>query len=202
MARHSATASTRMAAAAIAVVCSLSGCGGGGAKSPAGPSAPTETDFQEPAIHRAPLSGGGEITLRFVAFHPARGARLVADKGAYVSVQYEMPRRAVLVSAAGDAWDGTKPLQTSFMSSSILFALPLCPSDVPLSRTDQFGRAAHPRFEFPRPGDPDVPYVRVRIWVTDWPHGCESNLPAAPIAQIQASTPTLTAIERVAWRRP
>ena len=188
-------------AAAFAVLCTLAGCGGG-ARSPAGPSATAGGEFQEPATHRAPMPGGGEITLRFVAFHPARGARLVVDQGAYVSVQLEMPRRAVLVSAAGDAWDGNAPLQTSFMSSNILFALPVCPSDVPLSRTDQFGRQAHPNFEFPRRGDPDVPFVRVRIWVTDWPHGCEGNLPMPPIAQIQASTPTLTAIEHVGWRRP
>jgi hypothetical protein len=195
-------ASKWTAAAGIAVACSLSGCGGAGSKSPAAPSATTDNDFQEPATHRAPLPGGGEITLRFVAFHPGRGARLVADQGAYVSVHWEMPRQAVLVSVAGDAWDGTNPLQASFMSSNILFALPLCPSDVPVSRTDQLGRAAHPQFEFPRRGDPDVPFVRVRIWVTDWPHGCEGNMPMPPCAQIQASTPTLTAFERVAWRRP
>lgn len=200
----SGTASKWTAAAAIGIVCSLAGCGGAASRSPAGPSATTESDFPEPATHRAPLPGGGEIALRFVAFHPARGARLIAGQGAYVSVHFEMPKRAVLVSAAGDAWDGTKPLETSFMSSAILFALPVCPSDPPalLSRTDQFGRQAHPRFEFPRAGDPDVPFVRVRLWVTDWPYGCEGNLPAAPIAQIQASAPTLTAIERVAWRRP
>ena len=198
---NSTMASKWTAATAIAAVCSLSGCGGG-PKSPAGPSVVTESGFTEPATHRAPLPGGGEITLRFVAFHPERGARLVADKGAYVSVQWEMPRRPVLVSAAGDAWDGTNPLQTSFMSSNILFALPVCGSDGLLNRTDQFGRAAHPRFEFPRRGDPDVPFVRVRLWVTDWPHGCEGPMPIPPIAQIQASTPTLTAIERVAWRRP
>ena len=198
---HSATASRWAAVAVIALACGASGCGGG-ASTPAGPSALTAEEFPEPMTHRAPMPGGGEITLRFVAFHPARGARLVVDQGAYVSVQYEMPRRAVLVSAAGDAWDGTNPVQTSFMSSNILFALPVCVSDAPLSRTDQFGRQAHPQFEFPRRGDPDVPFVRVRIWVTDWPHGCEGNLPMPPIAQIQASTPTLTAIERVAWRRP
>lgn len=200
---QSRTASKWTAVATVGIVCSLAGCGGAASRSPAGPSAPTE-DFPEPATHRAPLPGGGEIALRFVAFHPARGGRLIPDKGAYVSVHFEMPRRAVLVSAAGDAWDGTKPIATSFMSSNILFALPVCPSDPPamLSRTDQFGRAAHPNFEFPRAGDPDVPFVRVRIWVTDWPYGCEGNLPRVPITEIQASAPTLTAIERVAWRRP
>src|SRR5687768_8526158 len=123
MAMHAVTDSRWAAAAAIAMVCWVSGCGG--ARTPSGPSATTEGEFQEPVTHRAPMPGGGEITLRFVAFHPARGARLVADQGAYVSVQYEMPRRAVLVSAAGDAWDGTNPVQTSFMSSNILFALPV-----------------------------------------------------------------------------
>ena len=197
------TASKWTAAAAITIACSLSGCGAG-AVSPAAPSGTAESDFPEPATHRAALPDGGEIVLRFVEFHPARGARLVADQGAYVSVHFEMPKRAVLVSAAGDAWDGARPLATSFMSSNILFALPVCPSDSPalLSRTDQFGRRPDPRFVVPRPGDPDVPFVRVRLWVTDWPYGCEGNLPAPPIAQIQASEPTLTAIERVAWRRP
>lgn len=201
MVMHSATVSKWTAAAGIAIACGLAGCGGGSA-SPAAPSATTGTEFQDPATHRAPLPGGGELSLRFVSFHPARGARLVADKGAYVSVQWEMPRRAVLVSAAGDAWDGTRSLQTSFMSSNILFALPVCPSDGLLTRTDQFGRAAHPQFVFPRPTDPDVPFVRVRIWVTDWPHGCDGPMPTPPIAEIQASTPTLMVVERVAWRRP
>src|SRR5688500_6257116 len=124
MAMHAATTSKWAPAAAIAVLCSLSGCGGAGARSPAGPSPTPESDFQDPITHRAPLPGGGEIALRFTAFHPGRGTRLVANQGAYVTVQWEMPRRAVLVSAAGDGWDGANPIQTSFMSSNILFLLP------------------------------------------------------------------------------
>lgn len=178
----------------------LAACGGQG--SPAAPSGVAET-FADPAGHRAPLPGGGEITLQFVGFHPARGARLENGRGAYVTARYELPRRPMLVSAAGDAWSGSAPLSASFMSTNILFALPVCADGAPvLTRTDQFGRAAHPQFEFPRPGDPDVPYLRIRIWVTDWPHGCESPLPRPDIAAIQLMPPTLTAIERVAWRKP
>jgi hypothetical protein len=191
---------------AIALVISsgITGCGGSASRSPLEPtSATTNAEYPPPATHRVALPDGGEIVLRFVDFHPPRGGRLLNDQGAYVRVQWEMPRRAVLVSAAGDAWDGARSLRTSFMSSAILFALPVCLTDPPslLSRSDQFGRTAHSRYEFPRDGDPAVPFVRVRLWVTDWPHGCDGNLPMPPIAAIEASPATLTAIERVDWRR-
>lgn len=187
------------------VICSgTAGCGDSGSFSPLEPtSTTTNAEYPAPETHRVALPDGGELVLRFVEFHPPRGGRLVNDRGAYVRVQWEMPRRAVLVSAAGDAWDGTRSLRASFMSSAILFALPVCLTAPPslLSRSDQFGRRAHPRYEFPRDGDPAVPFVRVRLWITDWPHGCEGNLPRPPIAAIEASPPTLTAIERVDWRR-
>jgi hypothetical protein len=199
--QHSPKHSPSVATAAIALCSGIAACGG---SSPVAPTPSTSGDFPLPATHRIALPDGGELVARFSDFHPARGARLVSGQGAYVRVQWEMPRRAVLVSAAGDAWDGTRALSTSFMSSNILFAFPVCTSDPPtlLTRNDQFGRAAHPRFEFPRAGDPDVPFVRVRLWITDWPHGCDGNLPDPRIAEIQASTPALTAIERVDWRRP
>jgi len=193
------TRSLWIAAAAVGL---LTACGR--SQSPTGPDTDTSSNFPPPATHRVTLPNGDELVLRFVEFHPQRGARLVVNQGAYVRVQWEMPRQRVLVSAAGDAWDGTRSLSTSFMGPEILFALPVCLTDPPttLSRVDQFGREAHPRFVFPREGDPDVPYVRVRLWVTDWPHGCEGNLPNPNIAEIQASPPTLTAIEPVGWRRP
>ena len=187
----------------VVACCGDLGCAGSESRSPAGPSGTSATELPPPATHRVALPDGGEIVLRFVEFHPARGGQLIPDQGAYVRVQWEMPRRPVLVSAAGDAWDGTRSLRTSFMSSAILFALPVCPTDPPslLRRSDQFGRTAHPRYEFPRAGDPDVPFVRVRLWITDWPHGCDGPLPRPPIAEIEASPPALTAIERVDWRR-
>ena len=200
----SAKSSLWVAAPVIGICWGNTACGDSDSQSPVAPPSSTSGEFPTPATHRAPLPDGSELAVRFVEFHPVRGAQWVRGQGAYVRVQWELPRRAVLVSAAGDAWDGTHSLAASFMSSDILFAFPICPSDPPtlLSRTDQFGRETHPRFEFPRAGDPDVPFVRVRFWITDWPFGCEGNLPEPPIAEIQASPPTLTAIEKVGWRRP
>jgi hypothetical protein len=141
-----------MPAVAIALCSGVTACGGSTPTSPFGPTPSTNQEFPPPATHRVELPDGGELVLRFVEFHPARGGRLIPDQGAYVRVQWEMPRRPVLVSAAGDAWDGTRSLTTSFMSSAILFAFPVCVADPPilLSRTDRFGREAQSKYEFPR----------------------------------------------------
>ncbi len=191
-----------LAAAGLCVA--ISSCGGSGGQSPVAPGSSNEGSFPPPIAHKVALADGGELVAQFTEFHPPRGAKLARGQGAYVRLQWEMPRRPVLVSAAGDAWDGAQSLPTSFMTSNILFALPVCTTDPPtlLNRTDQFGRASHPRFEFPRPGDPDVPFVRIRLWITEWPHGCSGNLPMPPIREIQESPPILTAVERVDWRKP
>jgi hypothetical protein len=149
------------------------------------------------------LPDGGELVAQFTDFHPARGARLVSGQGAYVRVQWEMPRRAVLVSAAGDAWDGARccPPPSEQQHSVRLARLHDRPSDAvnPLGPVRPHGA---PALRVPTRRRPDVPFVRVRLWITDWPYGCDGNLPMPPIAEIQASTPALTAVERVDWRRP
>ena len=61
---------------------------------------------------------------------------------------------------------------------------------------------ALPRYEYPRDSDPDVPFVRLRFWITEWPHGYDGPLPMPPIAELEASPPALTVVERVEWRRP
>jgi hypothetical protein len=133
--------------------------------------------------------------LRFVVFQPARGAPLIPGEGAFIYVQVTAPDEKLMLEVQAEGWDGTRPVPTSFWPrGSTSFICP--PSTGP--RLFLLGYEKSTRTKYPIMNDPDVPFVRVRLFVTPFEQAC------APPTTIpgRAMVPIIDAVERLDWRRP
>ena len=173
----------------------MSGCGEGLPATAPSPARPAEFVAQPPS-YSGRLPDGSEVTLRFLAFQPARGAALQVGEGAYIRVEVTVPDQMLLVDVTAEGWDGTRVVGTSFWyGGGVGF---VCPPGANTRKQFLLGRDHSSSTPYPVPSDPDVPFVRVKVQVVPFERACNPpvSFPGDP------TPPVITAIERLDWKRP
>lgn len=194
---HTHTRASQSVAVALVLLTHLTlACSGGPRQSVTAPSPGRPPELpSSPPSYSAELPGGGRVGLRFVAFQPARGAQLMPGEGAYIRVQVTAPDEKLMLDVWAEGWDGARPVYTSFWPrGSAQF---ICPPDTG-SKLFQMGYDKSSRTTYPRMGDPDVPFVRVKLVVRPFDQACAppTVIPGMP------TVPIIEAVERLDWRRP
>jgi len=170
------------------------------------PQGPTETPA-DPPTYSAEVPGLGELTVKFLEFHPPRGAQLVPGQGAWFTVEYSLPRADLVVdfeTYGATTADGGGLFGTSFLaggdpgpSFEIDF---VCGDDSGSTYVSAFdiGRRSSRSTTFPAETDPDVPFVRVSVYVTPFESAC-----SPPDAfSLDAQGPYMEIVERLDWKGP
>lgn len=149
--------------------------------------------------------------MRITEFKPAREGRLVVGAGAYIMVAWEAPARDMwlgieVVGTADPA--GLDLIATSFWSGSLApgvavhgaksgHAVCATGSSPRLIGSTRKGWAHSNRNTYPTEQDPDVPFVRLRVWATDFNQAC-----APPnLVSLDEGEPVIDVIEPLGWKR-
>ena len=178
----------------------FSACGGDRTS----PTGPTETP-DDPPTYTADIPGLGELTVTFLEFHPPRGGQLVPGQGAYLVVEYSLPSANLIVEfetyGARNA-DGSDLFGTSFLaggdpgpSQEIDI---VCATGSEYVSAFDIGWRSSRNTTFPAETDPDVPFIRLRVYVTPFESACSSPFEFSPEQQ----GPYLEIVERLDWKGP
>jgi len=186
----------------VLAVAAFSACGGDRTS----PTGPTETPIDIPT-YTADVPGLGELTVKFLEFHPPRGGQLVPGQGAYIVVEYSLPSANLVVdfeTYGASNEDGSGLFGTSFLaggdpgpSHEMDIVCGHDPGSTYVTAFD-IGQRSSRRTTFPAETDPDVPFIRLRVYVTPFESAC--NPPNG--FSLDAEGPYLEVVERLDWKGP
>jgi len=182
----------------LVLLASACGIDGPYATAPAGP---TERPSLPPT-HTAEVGDAGELQVSFVAFHPARASQMSVGGGAWVELDYSITRADLAlefeVLGATDV-NGTRPFETSFWTADRKVAFVCGAGPGPTHSAGLVAGFQRSQTEtYPQQGEPDVPFVRLRVWATPFARACEPP----DTFTIESDKPVMVVVERLNWRAP